>query len=110
LALIDIAARGPSTDQTNSGPDSPIISLEVVRSSITNIGNKKVQRALLAAVDAAQGDLNRAQANIEAWYNSSMDRISGWYKRSTQWILLGIGLALAMGMNINTITIADYLY
>jgi len=24
-----------------------------------------------------------------------MDRVSGWYKRSTQWILFGIGLTIA---------------
>jgi hypothetical protein len=35
--------------------------------------------------------------------------VSGWYKRSTQKVLLGISLVLVIGLNINTITIADYL-
>ena len=65
---------------------------------------------MLTAIDSAQGDLNKAQANIEAWFNSGMDRVSGWYKRKTQWILFWIGLALAVGLNINTLTIADHLY
>jgi hypothetical protein len=39
-----------------------------------------------------------------------MDRVSGWYKRSTQWIIFAIGLIVAVGMNVNTITIADYLF
>jgi PAS domain S-box-containing protein len=38
-----------------------------------------------------------------------MDRVSGWYKRSTQWILLVIGIAVAVGYNVNTLTIIDYL-
>ena len=69
-----------------------------------------MQRALLAAIDTAQGDLDRARANIEAWYDSAMDRLSGWYKRTTHWILFGIALVLAVALNIDTLAIADYLY
>ena len=110
VALLDIAARGPATDTTSSDATSPIISLAAVRANIANIGNKHVQRALLTAIDTAQGDLNQAQLNIENWYNGSMDRVSGWYKRSTYWVIFWIGLVIAVGFNINTITIADYLY
>jgi hypothetical protein len=110
LALMDIAARGPRTDVYSSHPSSPVISLENVRANILNIGSEPVQRALLTAIDSAQGDLNRAQANIEAWYDSAMDRVSGWYKRSTQKILLFIGLGVAIGLNINTITLVHFLY
>lgn len=39
-----------------------------------------------------------------------MDRVSGLYKRSTQWVIFWIGLLAAVALNINTITIADYLY
>ncbi|HKY05974.1 MAG TPA: hypothetical protein VJQ56_13850 [Blastocatellia bacterium] len=110
LALMDIAARGPQTNAVSSHPGSPIISLDSVRANILNINNQAVQRALLTAIDSAQGDLNKAQANIEAWYDSAMDRVSGWYKRSTHWMLFCIGLVVAVGLNINTLTIADYLY
>lgn len=110
VALMDIAARGPRTDAVSSHPGSPVISLESVRANILNVGSPFVQRALLTALDSAQGSLERAQKNIEAWYDSAMDRVSGWYKRSTSWILFWIGLAVAVGFNINTVVIADYLY
>lgn len=110
LALMDMAARGRATDSASSSPGSEAISLQSIRDNVLNLGNERVQRVLLTAVDTAQGDLDRVQANLEAWYDSSMDRVSGWYKRSTQWVLFWIGLALAIGMNVNTITIADYLY
>jgi len=110
LALMDIAARGPETDAVSSHPGAPVISLESIRMNITNLKNEYVQRALLTAIDAAQGDLNALQKNLEDWYDSSMDRVSGWYKRSTHWILFGIGLVVAVAMNINTITVVDYLY
>jgi hypothetical protein len=111
LALMDIAARGPADKNgTNSDAQAPSISLDSIRSNIAHIGNPAVQRVLLTAIDSAQGDLNRAQANIEAWYDSGMDRVSGWYKRSTQTIIFCIGLVISIGLNVNTITIGDYLY
>jgi hypothetical protein len=110
LALMDMAARGPAIDAVSSHPSSGAITFESVRANIAGIGSPPVQRALLTAIDSAQGDLQKAQANLEAWFDSSMDRVSGWYKRSTQWFLFAIGLAAAVAMNINIITIADYLY
>jgi hypothetical protein len=110
LALMDIAARGPITDEASTYPGAPIITFDSVRTNILNLRNAPVQRVVLTALDSAQGDLNRAQANIQAWYDSSMDRVSGWYKRSSQWIIFWIGLVIAVAMNVNTITIGDYLY
>ncbi len=109
LALMDLAARGPKTGAVSSDPQGPALSLDAVRRNVTNLNNQAVQRVLLSALDAAQGDINKFQTSIENWYNGGMDRVSGWYKRSTQWIILAIGLLVAVGMNINTITIADNL-
>jgi hypothetical protein len=110
LALLDIAARGPESHVSASDSSSPVLSLSAVRSNVLNIENAAVQRVLLTAVDTAQGDLDKAVANVAAWYDSGMDRVSGAYKRSTQKLLFYIGLALAVGLNINVIMIADYLY
>ena len=109
LALMDIAARGPDPEVA-SDSRAPLLSLASIRANIVNIHNEPVQRALLTAIDMAQGDLNRAQQNIQAWYDSGMDRVSGWYKRTTQWIIFWIGLFVAVALNINPITIADFLY
>ncbi|HKC66204.1 MAG TPA: hypothetical protein VKB86_21345, partial [Pyrinomonadaceae bacterium] len=39
------------------------------------------------------------------WFNSSMDRVSGWYKRRAQIIILILGLAVTIAMNADTISI-----
>ncbi len=109
LALLDMAARGRTTDAVSSDPQAPPITPESIRLNIENLGNPYVQRVVLTALDAAQGDFNQAQANLEAWFDSGMDRVSGWYKRSSQWVIFWIALAVAIGLNINTITLADYL-
>jgi hypothetical protein len=110
LALMDIAARGTKNNAVSSDPNAAEMSVASIRANILNIQNVPVQRAMLTALDSAQGDLDRLQQNLEKWFDSSMDRVSGWYKRSTQWILFFIGLAVAVGLNINTITIVDYLF
>jgi hypothetical protein len=110
LALMDMAARGPAIDPTSSVARAGAITIASLRDNIAGLGSPPVQRVLLTALDSAQGDLQKAQANIEAWYDASMERVSGWYKRSTQLLLFFIGLGVAVTLNINAITIANYLY
>ena len=110
LALLDIAARGTGQHGTASSPATPELSLALARANVLNIENGPVQRVLLGAIDTAHGDLERAVANIAAWYDSAMDRVSGAYKRATQKLLLGIGLAVAVVLNVNTIAIAHHLF
>jgi hypothetical protein len=110
LALMDMAVRGLVVDQASSEPQAGTLTFADVRANIPRLANPHIQRILLTAIDSAQGDLQQAQKNIEAWFDSSMDRVSGRYKRSTSWILFGIGLGMAIGLNINSLAIADYLY
>ena len=76
--------------------------------SVDKLANQ-AREAVLALVHAAQNDAAAARQNIEDWYNTSMDRVSGWYKRSTQAWLLLIGFVLAVALNVNTITVVRVL-
>lgn len=46
---------------------------------------------------------------LEDWFNDSMNRVSGWYKRQAQIILFIIGLCMAIIFNIDTIAITGKL-
>jgi len=109
-ALLDLAARGPVKSDTMDARNATPITLESIRRGAADIQSPQIQRVLLAAVDTAQGDLDKAQKSIEDWYDSSMDRVSGWYKRSTQKMILSIGLLVAMTMNIDSLAIIGDLY
>ena len=67
------------------------------------------RRSLITLVDAAGGDVAKARENIENWFNSSMDRVSSWYKRRAQLTLLFIGLFVAIAVNVDTLTVAKRL-
>ena len=60
-------------------------------------------------LNEAAGDLNVFKSRLEQWYNDTMGRVSGWYKRHTQTWLFMIGFVLAMVLNIDTIRISTYL-
>src|SRR5262249_53118956 len=67
LALMDMAARGPAVDPDKSQATADAITLQAVRANVSQIQSPPVQRVLLTAIDSAEGDLQRAQANIEDW-------------------------------------------
>jgi hypothetical protein len=65
-----------------------------------------VQQAFNAFKIAAGDDTAKMQQLVEDWYNSSMDRVSGWYKRRSQWWVFVIGLVLSVLVNADCVIIA----
>src|SRR5579885_105611 len=111
LALLDMTARGRDTAAAlPAGMGAAPMSMATLRQNITQLGNNKVQRVVLAALDTAAGDLAKAQEAIETWFDTGMDRVSGWYKRKSQWMLVVIGFAVAAIANVDTFAIARHLY
>jgi hypothetical protein len=68
-----------------------------------------IQSVLDACKKNAGNDAAKLQRNIEEWFNSSMDRVSGWYKRYSQRIVLVMGLVAAVLVNADCIQIAKRL-
>jgi len=105
--------QNPTTNPSVTGPlqalRDAIAKLGVSSGGQTALGTEKVRSALLTLIDAAGNDVAKARENIEAWYDSAMDRVSGWYKRRSQAIVLGLGLVVAVLVNADTITIATSL-
>ena len=50
-------------------------------------------------------DLEKDLVGLEAWFNSTMDRVSGWYKRRVQIFIFLLGLVIASGLNIDTVSL-----
>ena len=58
----------------------------------------------------AENEIALARKSVEQWFDSSMDRISGWYKRETQKSALIIGLVLALVFNVDSIQLTTQLW
>jgi hypothetical protein len=67
--------------------------------------NNSIPAALGLLINNTKDDPAKVLANIEAWYNETMDRVSGWYKRRVQLIIFALGLVIAVGLNVDTISI-----
>lgn len=122
LSGASCATPRPAAPATNAPPTSPTTeslaaaqdnSLTQLRNAIHTSPllkqNARVRGALTSLVDAADNDVGKARQNIEAWFNSGMDRVSGWYKRRTQIMIFTMGLLVAIAINADSVTIAKKL-
>ena len=83
--------------------------LRYARDVIARVGNDKVRKTLLVLFDDAEGDVEKFKQNIEIWFNNAMDRVGGWYKRRSQWVIGGLGVLVAVGMNVDAVLIVKHL-
>ena len=51
-------------------------------------------------------DISQFKINLMKWFNETMDRATGWYKRKIQFILFWLGFIIAACFNVDAITIA----
>lgn len=85
------------------------VSASHARDALARLPNPDLKAALLTLLDEAQGDVRKLRTNVEAWFDHSMDRVQGWYKRKTVVIHLGIAAALAILMNIDALVVLRHL-
>lgn len=81
-----------------------------VDGAIAGLPEGRIRESLDVLWRDARGDAARFRHSVETWFDDSMERVSGWYRRLTQAILFGLGVLLAVGMNINAVTVAQQLW
>jgi hypothetical protein len=104
------SATVPASTESTASADQQKASIANLRAAIQSLPSKQVRDALTALVDAAGNDVGKVRQNIEDWYNSSMDRVSGWYKRRSQVIVLVLGLIVAIAVNADSLAITKRLW
>ena len=106
-ALMDVVAPSAAVQQDVKAK------LESLRAAAQKLAanetTAKVGKPLIAMIDAAGEDAGILRKDIEDWYNSAMERVSGWYRYRTQWVLLLLGILLAFGLNVDTVVVARHL-
>ena len=97
LALMD-TLTGPAAA---NDPDA-------LRKGVANLENKAARTALTAVLQNPQ--FKTDQQRLEAWYEQSMNRVSGWYKRTTQIRVFVLAAGGTLLMNADTLRILDTLW
>jgi hypothetical protein len=91
--------------------------IDQVRKGAMLTGSKELGsmiNSLLAGAEEYATDADKALAigckNVETWFDNSMDRLSGWYKRWAQTWAFFIGLFFAVTLNVDSIDLAKHLW
>ncbi len=98
LALLDTLAPG--------GGDVPL----ALQDKLAANKDDHLARTLSVLLADAKGDLDEFEKRIEEWFNASMERVTGWYKRRTLWISVGFAVVLTVAVNADTIHLANALW
>ncbi len=82
---------------------------EDIQKVIDELSNEDLKSVLQQLMREAEGDVERFKLKIKGWYNAVMERATGWYKRTTQYILIIVGIVMAVVLNADTLSIYEQL-
>lgn len=91
-------------DAMKDGSGTPAFSQ--VENVVATLPPSRFRSVMETFVREAAGDIVKLRATLEKWFDDSMDRVSGVYKRWAHRLLFAIGLALAVALNLDAIAIA----
>ncbi len=92
------------SDKKENGNENVTAGL-VEKGNEGNIPKSDTVKLLSSFISDANNDIEKFKTAMEQWFNDTMDRTTGWYKRQSQWIILVIGFVLAIIFNVNTFEI-----
>ncbi len=78
--------------------------------TIASIPNTRLSESLLAIYRSVDGDAERFHHAAEQWFDDSMERVSGWYKRHVQIFLFVIGSVVVLALNADSLAAGRVLW
>ena len=77
-----------------------------LKAFIAMIPDETLKKSLALLSEEAENNLEKLKESIEVWFNNTMDRVSGWYKRKTQVVNIVLGVIFALALNVDAFLIA----
>lgn len=81
-----------------------------IKEAVEKLQAGKIRDSLLSSLTEAGNDIDKLRASIATWFDDSMDRLSGAYKRKLKWVSMVVGLFVAISFNADTINVAKTLW
>jgi hypothetical protein len=76
---------------------------------IENMPDGKLKKTLSALADESHLGAEHLKENIEVWFNNSMERVSGWYKRKTQFVHILLAIGVTLVINVDSVLVVNAL-
>lgn len=80
-----------------------------LKESLQKYSHTETGSYLLFLLEESHGDLQKFTTSVEKWFDSTMDRSSGWYKKNIAFITVFVGFFIATVFNIDSIRIVNEL-
>jgi hypothetical protein len=110
-AAITLAAlRATANPVAGTGPMPPDVHFEDLRAVVDALPEGHLKTNLLNLVSASAPTYDALIATTGAWFNHQMDRVSGWYNRQAQYIVIVFAALVVAVTGLDTIEIAQRLY
>ncbi len=110
LAILDLGAHAYIEKAKREQKTVPELAKVTLLESINGIHNREMRDALLTLYRDADGKGQRFRKAGEQWFDDSMERVSGWYKRHAQRVLWITALVVVVLLNVDTLQIAQTLW
>lgn len=91
-------------------PTKPLPGIADIENAVKSLPTSHIRDALLSSLTEAGNDLDKLRTSIATWFDDSMDRLSGAYKRQLKWISMLIGLIVTIAFNADSIIVATTLW
>ena len=103
-ALVDVLAHGEDGERIAGMEDK-------AAGFVNNVSDDPVLGPALRALSSAGAKtVADLRSEIAAWFDESMNRVSGWYRRRTQMIILAIGAVVTVSANASTVHVVRDLW
>lgn len=91
-ALVDILKHTPDIKNTD----------DVITEAISKLPDGDTKKLINSFWEDSKKDITQFKVSVEGWFDSTMDRVTGWYKRIIQRFVFAIGLAIVILFNVDT--------
>jgi len=91
-------------------PAKPLPGMPDIQNAVQALPASHIRDALLASLTEAGNDVDKLRTSIATWFDDSMERLSGAYKRQLKWISMLIGLIVAIAFNADSFKVATTLW
>lgn len=91
-------------------PTKPLPGIADIENAVKSLPTSHIRDALLSSLTEAGNDLDKLRTSIATWFDDSMERLSGAYKRQMKWISMLIGLVVTIAFNADSFHVATTLW
>lgn len=108
-ALLNILDENGTANEKVARIDEALLKENVTYNDITVSFDPETRKYIASLWDESGRNIDKFRELLEEWFGETMELLTGWYKRRTQFNIFVIGFIIAFAFNVDTISISNRL-